>query len=207
MNIEGTDNISKRSLTFNKSFIISILVHLILVFGVSLTAIYKLPVYKKSPIINVRFANSDQDTFTHKSFASSLSVKSDAYIEGSINSSNQEVSGETLHVKRLEANSRVNSEEAVYLNLWQRNIETYGNKIISKNKKDFIGTVQIKATIDSYGNLIDSKILISSGDIELDRMALEILKQSSPFAPFNKSMIEEYSVLEIVRNWDFSSKL
>ena len=60
------------------------------------------------------------------------------------------------------------------------------------------------ATIDVYGNLVKSEILISSGDKAIDEMAINILKESAPFAPFNETMSNEYSVLEIVRDWNFS---
>ena len=56
---------SKRSLTFNKSFILSILIHSFLIFGISITTYYKLPLLKESPIINVKFANSNQDIMTN----------------------------------------------------------------------------------------------------------------------------------------------
>ena len=56
---------SKRSLTFNRSFFLSILIHLFLIFGISITTYYKLPLLKDSPIINVKFANSNQDIMTN----------------------------------------------------------------------------------------------------------------------------------------------
>ena len=112
---------------------------------------------------------------------------------------------QSFKIKKLEANSIVNSEEAVYLNLWQRQIESTGDNIISENESYFDGKVQIMATIDIYGNLINSKILISSGNNIIDEMAIKILQESAPFAPFNKSMSTQYSVLEIVRDWNFSS--
>ena len=48
------------------------------------------------------------------------------------------------------------------------------------------------------------KILIAMSSIAIDDMAINILKESAPFAPFNKTMSNEYSVLEIVRDWNFS---
>ena len=111
---------------------------------------------------------------------------------------------EPYRVKKLQANSVVNTEEAVYLNLWQRQIETAGDNIISESKSFMDGRVQIMATIDIYGNLVNSEILISSGDKSIDEMAIKILKESAPFAPFNKTMSDEYSVLEIIRDWNFS---
>ncbi len=54
---------SKRSLTLNKSFILSLTFHTLLIFGVTVTTFYKLPLLENSPIINVKFANSSQDSF------------------------------------------------------------------------------------------------------------------------------------------------
>ena len=55
--------ISKRSLTLNKSFVLSVTFHTLLIFGVTFTTFYKLPLIENSPIINVKFANSSQDSF------------------------------------------------------------------------------------------------------------------------------------------------
>jgi len=198
-------NISKRSLTFNKSLIISLLIHTFLIFGISITTYYKLPIFNESPIINVKFANSNQDYMTNMSLGDLEYSKKDissntlGKIETSMNSS------QSFKVKKLQANSVVTSEEAVYLNLWQRKIETTGDKIISSKEGIFEGRVQIMATLDMNGNLINSKILISSGNSLIDDMAISILKESAPFAPFNKDMSNEYSILEIIRDWNFSS--
>ena len=62
------------------------------------------------------------------------------------------------------------------------------------------------ATIDSFGNLIKSEVLISSGNESVDELALNILNEAAPFAPFDPKMIYEYSVLEIVRDWNFSTE-
>ena len=200
----ATNNISRRSLTFNKSFMISLIIHVFLIFGISITTYYKLPIFKESPIINVKFANSNQDFMTQTNTGDMNNLEKDlsSSIDGNISSSKN--ISQSFKIKKLQANSVVNSEEAVYLNLWQRQIETKGNKLISESKNLFDGKVQIMATIDIYGNLIDSKILISSGNQLIDDMAINILRESAPFAPFNKTMSNEYSVLEIIRDWNFS---
>ena len=197
--------ISKRSLTFNKSFIISITIHAILIFGISITTYYKLPIFNESPIINVKLANSNQDYLADAAFSSEEDYINDLPSQESGNIQASKNTYKSLKVKKLQANSKVNSEEAVYLNLWQRKIESTGDKIISENKNYLNGKVQIMATIDVYGNLVNSEILISSGNRLIDDMAINILKESAPFAPFNISMSNEYSVLEIVRDWNFSS--
>tara|TARA_Y100000739_G_scaffold5731_1_gene5125 strand:+ start:115 stop:738 length:624 start_codon:yes stop_codon:yes gene_type:complete len=201
----STKNISRRSLTFNKSFMISLLIHIFLIFGISITTYYKLPIFKESPIINVKFANSNQDFMTKTNIGDMNNLEKDlsSSIDGNISSSKN--ISQSFKIKKLQANSVVNSEEAVYLNLWQRQIETKGDNLISESENLFDGKVQIMATIDIYGNLIDSKILISSGDQLIDDMAINILRESAPFAPFNKTMSNEYSVLEIIRDWNFSN--
>jgi TonB family protein len=196
---------SKRSLTFNKSFILSILIHSFLIFGISITTYYKLPLLKESPIINVKFANSNQDIMTNTNIENVQDFSKDFSNSENGNMNSSKKMSQSFKIKKLEANSIVNSEEAVYLNLWQRQIESTGDNIISENENYFEGKVQIMATIDIYGNLINSKILISSGNNIIDEMAIKILQESAPFAPFNKSMSSEYSVLEIVRDWNFSS--
>jgi TonB family protein len=62
------------------------------------------------------------------------------------------------------------------------------------------------STIDAFGNLIKSEILISSGNPDVDKMALDILEEAAPFASFDPKMLNEYSILEIIRDWNFSTK-
>ena len=198
-------NISKRSLTFNKSFMISIALHAVLIFGISITTYYKLPIFNESPIINVKLANSNQDYMTNISSEGEDNSKKELSSEAIGISQESKNSSQSFKIKKLQANSIVNSEEAVYLNLWQRKIETTGDKIISNKENYLDGRVQIMASIDMNGNLINSKILVSSGNRLIDDMAINILEESAPFAPFNNDMSNQYSVLEIIRDWNFTS--
>ena len=202
--VSTSRTISKKSLTFNKSFFISIAIHILIIFGISITTYYKIPLFKETPIINVKLANSDQDLMTDLINADLQNPKKSlsTLSKGTIETSNNILS--SYKIKRLQANSIMNSEEAVYLNLWQREIETAGDKIIANNQSSLSGTVQIMAKIDIYGNLVSSEILISSGNTLVDQMAISILNESAPFAPFNETMSNEYSLLEIVRDWNFS---
>ena len=205
--IGSTQKISKRSLTFNKSFVLSVALHLLVIFGVTITTYYKLPIFQDSPVINVKFANSNKDMYGSMSSSSDSKTSNDDIIDSAILSKSQDGNFQTFKVKKLEANSVVNSDEAMYLNIWQRKIETIGDKIIQENNKDYQGTVQVIATIDKKGNLIKSDILKSSGNAVIDNMAIQILNESAPFAPFNGAMTNDYSFIEIVRDWNFSSKL
>ena len=196
---------SKRSLTFNKSFMLSIVLHLILIFGVTLTTFYKSPVIKESPVINVKFANSNQDSLG-TSFGDQQKKLFQKDADKGVQIAKSSSSNfQTYKVKKLQSNSIVNSDEAIYLNLWQRKIESVGDKMISENTDLISGKVQIMATIDATGELIKSEILISSGDKSIDDMAIKILQESSPFEAFHSNMSNDYSFLEIVRDWNFSS--
>ena len=204
--ILSAQKVSKRSLTLNKSFFLSLVIHLCLIFGITFTTFYKMPFLESSSIINVKFANASEDVIGQEGSSSENisqnTDESDFLSKKEINENNFQA----YKVKKLEANSTVNNEEAMYLNLWQRNIESSGDKMISATDKILEDSkVQIMATIDSFGNLIKSEILISSGDRSVDEMAIKILEESAPFAPFDPKMLNESSFLEIVRDWNFSS--
>ena len=198
---------SKRSLTLNKSFVLSLTFHTLLIFGVTFTTFYKLPLIENSPIINVKFANSSQDSFGNVGQSSTAVSNINESQESLITKESNRSAYQAQKIKKLEANSLVSTEEAMYLNLWQRDIESTGDELITSKNIDYSDSrVQIMATIDSFGNLIKSEILISSGNPNVDRMAIDILEEAAPFAHFDPKMLNEYSILEIIRDWNFSTK-
>ena len=205
--ISANQRVSKRSLTLNKSFLLSIFFHTVLIFGVTFTTFYKIPLIDESPIINVKFANSSQDSigelneFVNKTFESNNSK------EGTFTKKVERKIYHSQKIKKLQANSTVTNEEAMYLNLWQREIESIGDELIAANDIEYTNSkVQVMATIDSFGNLIKSEILISSGNTYVDKMAIDILEKAAPFAPFDSKMINEYGILEIIRDWNFTPR-
>ena len=201
-----TKNSSSRSLNLNKSFLISTAIHLILIFGITFTTYYKLPILNQTPVINVKLANANIDELGQQTSAFNDVNELNQDNPKSMLNRKQKSSYQSLKVKKLEANSLVNSAEAKYLNLWQRQIESAGDRIISEDGIFLEGQrVQIIATIDSLGNLIRSEIALSSGVREVDLLAIKILNESAPFPAFDPLMIEEYGFIEIVRDWNFSS--
>jgi protein TonB len=174
---------------------------------VTFTTFYKLPLIENSPIINVKFANSSQDSFGNVGQSSTAVSNINESQESLITKESNRSVYQAQKIKKLEANSLVSTEEAMYLNLWQRDIESTGDELITSKNIDYSDSrVQIMATIDSFGNLIKSEILISSGNRDVDRMAIDILEEAAPFAPFDPKMLNEYSILEIIRDWNFSTK-
>jgi outer membrane biosynthesis protein TonB len=205
--ISANQRVSKRSLTLNKSFLLSIFFHTVLIFGVTFTTFYKIPLIDESPIINVKFANSSQDSIGELNKSVNSTFESNNSKEGTFTKKVERKIYQAQKIKKLEANSTVTNEEAMYLNLWQREIESIGDELIAANDIEYTNSkVQVMATIDSFGNLIKSEILISSGDTYVDKMAIDILEKAAPFAPFDPKMINEYGILEIIRDWNFTSR-
>lgn len=201
-----TKNASSRSLNLNKSFLISTGIHLVLIFGITFTTYYKIPILNQTPVINVKLANANIDELGQQSSTFNEVDKLDQDNLNSTLSKEQKSSYQSLKIKKLEANSLVTSAEAKYLNLWQRQIESAGDRIITENGIFLEGQrVQIIATIDSLGNLIRSEVVLSSGVEEVDLLAIKILNESAPFPAFDPLMIEEYGFIEIIRDWNFSS--
>ncbi len=191
----------KRALTLNKSFLLSFIFHAFLIFGVTFTTIIISPYFDNSKIINVKLANANIDEISFKS--NSLNNFSDNFLGKTSGNALIKKNTFSQKIKRLESNSINSDAESIYLNLWQRKIETTGDKLILESGKRLDSKLQILATINSEGNLVSAEILISSGNKDIDMMALNILKQSSPFEAFSDDMKKEYTQLEIVREWNF----
>ena len=205
--ISANQRVSKRSLTLNKSFLLSIFFHTVLIFGVTFITFYKIPLIDESPIINVKFANSSQDSIGELNESANNTLESNNSKEGASIKKAERKIYQAQKIKKLQANSTVTNEEAIYLNLWQREIESIGDELIAANDIEYSDSkVQVKATIDSFGNLIKSEILISSGNTYVDKLAIDILEKAAPFAPFDSKMINEYSILEIIRDWNFTPR-
>jgi len=205
--ISANQRVSKRSLTLNKSFLLSIFFHTVLIFGVTFTTFYKIPFIDESPIINVKFANSFQDSIGELNDSVNNTFELNSSKEGTFTKKVERKIYQAQKIKKLQANSTVTNEEAMYLNLWQREIESIGDELIAANDIEYTNSkVQVMATIDSFGNLIKSEILISSGNTYVDKMAIDILEKAAPFAPFDPKMINEYGILEIIRDWNFTPR-
>ena len=205
--ILANQRVSKRSLTLNKSFLLSVFFHTVLILGVTFTTFYKIPFIDESPIINVKFANSSQDSIGELNESIKNTFQSNNSKEGTFTNKVERKIYQAQKIKKLQANSTVTNEEAMYLNLWQREIESIGDEFIAANDIDYSNSmVQVMATIDSFGNLIKSEILISSGNASVDKLAIDILEKAAPFAPFDPQMLNEYGILEIIRDWNFTPR-
>ena len=194
----------KNRVNLKKSFLLSTLIHVFLIFGVSFIFIYKQPLFDSSPIVNIKLANADIDQDPDFLPQSNKLISGDGVETSELikNMKNQK----TLKVKMLDANSDQSTIESKYLNSWQRKIERVGHIILKKEypQLDLI-KLRLVVSIDSFGNLIETKIIDSSGNSEIDKIAQEIVRLASPFEPFSAEMISEYEVLQVDRIWKFGS--
>ena len=194
----------KNRVNLKKSFLLSTLIHIFLIFGVSFVFIYKQPLFNSSPVVNIKLANADIDQDPNflpqeKNPINGNSLESSKLIDDQIKQN-------TLKVKMLDANSDQNTIESKYLNAWQRKIERVGHSVLKKEYPQLnLTQLRLVVSIDSLGNLIETKIIDSSGDLEIDKIAQEIVKLASPFEPFSDEMISEYEVLQVDRIWKFGS--
>ena len=190
---------------FRKSMLVSLMCHGVIIFGVSFVVIQQPWEFNEDAIVNIKFADGEFD-MQGSSVNGFESLQQNSQKTAMISRDANLQDQSQLSVRRLESNSTMESFETIYLNAWQRQVETAGYYEISRSdmiQGDF--RVQIKSIIDHNGNLIDANILQSSGNSMLDALALKILHQSAPFEPFPTEMVDNYQQLEIIRDWNFSN--
>ena len=190
---------------FRKSMLVSLMLHGVIIFGVSFVVIQQPWEFNEDAIVNIKFADGEFD-MQGSSVNGFESLQQNSQKTAMISRDANLQDQSQLSVRRLESNSTMESFETIYLNAWQRQVETSGYYEISRSdmiQGDF--RVQIKSIIDHKGNLIDADILQSSGNSMLDALALKILYQSAPFEPFPTEMVDNYQQLEIIRDWNFSN--
>ena len=193
---------SFRRWDFSKAFITSLMIHAILIFGLGFTLFQIQERFDPQRVVNVKFANANFDSLGNlSSLNNTQETINDEERSAANNVSNQ--SFQAMSIRRLEANSMQNDSESRYLNSWQRKVETIGFYETNRISFEQDSMTRIKAIINAEGELVDAQILQSSGSVEIDNLAMNILKEASPFLPFDDQMLSMYEFIEIVRDWNF----
>ena len=194
----------KNRVNLKKSFLLSTLIHIFLIFGVSFIFIYKQPLFDSSPVVNIKLANANIDQDPEFLPQVNNLINGNGSEPSELNDAQNKQ--KTLKVKMLDANSEQNTIESKYLNAWQRKIERVGHNVLKREYPQLnLSQLRLVVSIDASGNLIETKIIDSSGSIEIDKIAQEIVRLASPFEPFSNEMISEYEVLQVDRIWKFGS--
>ena len=89
----------------------------------------------------------------------------------------------------------------------RKKIEAYGSTHFPRvGQKPLYGSLVVLVSIDQQGRLYRDGISImkSSGNSELDRQALAIIRAAAPFGRFGERMRQQIDVLDWVSTFDFT---
>jgi periplasmic protein TonB len=100
---------------------------------------------------------------------------------------------------------------AHYYDAMRQKIEAYGSAFFPRaNGRPLYGSLIIVVSVDSQGSITSNaqgkdglSIGRSSGNAELDRQALAIVRASAPFGPFPSEMRKQIDVLDWVSTFEF----
>jgi protein TonB len=126
--------------------------------------------------------------------------------------------------KRLQANSREPRRKVLtgantkavsfahYYDAMRQKIEAYGSAFFPRaNGRPLYGSLIIVVSVDAQGRIANNaegkdglSIGRSSGNPELDRQAIAIVRASAPFGPFPAEMRNQIDVLDWVSTFDFA---
>ena len=101
---------------------------------------------------------------------------------------------------------------AHYFDSMRQKIEAYGSAFFPRaNGRPLYGSLVIVVSVDSQGRIAPNaqgkdgvSIGRSSGNPELDRQALAIVRASAPFGPFPPEMRNQIDVLDWISTFDFT---
>ena len=94
--------------------------------------------------------------------------------------------------------------DADYLRRWTRRVEAVGNAAINgASGQRASGDVRLLVVVSKPGELLDVRILNSSGFSHLDRAALQTVRDAAPYPKFPPALAQQVDKLEIVRIWQF----
>ncbi len=111
------------------------------------------------------------------------------------------------NIKRFSSIGAKKAVEADYLHRWVRKIEAVGNLNYPdeaiKDKLD--GSLRLLVVLSSQGEVLETRLLKSSGHTLLDDTARSIVHLASPFGEFPPQLKAEADIIEIIRTWNFLS--
>lgn len=101
---------------------------------------------------------------------------------------------------------------AHYFDAMRQKIEAYGSAFFPRaNGRPLYGSLVIVVSVDAQGRITNNaqgkdgvSIGRSSGNPELDRQALAIVRASAPFGPFPAEMRNQMDVLDWISTFDFT---
>jgi protein TonB len=97
---------------------------------------------------------------------------------------------------------------ALYHDHMRRLIEEHGTRFFPQAQgHKLYGSLTLLLTVNAQGRVIDSKVLKSSGQGELDTQALALAVAAGPFGVFTPEMKREFDQLAMVSRYTFKRNL
>ena len=93
---------------------------------------------------------------------------------------------------------------ALYHDHMRRLIEERGTRLFPQAQgRKLYGSLTLLLTVNAQGRVIDSRVLKSSGQPELDKQALALASEAGPFGAFTADMKREFDQLAMVSRYTF----
>ncbi|MGM0563041.1 MAG: energy transducer TonB [Pseudomonadota bacterium] len=110
--------------------------------------------------------------------------------------------------RKLQLTARTQAYTAApYMARWVEKIERIGNMNLpdAARRNRLSGQLLLEVELNHRGQLVEVKLLSSSGHQVLDDSARRIVALATPFEPFPEKLREQAEHIEIVRTWSFTS--
>jgi len=121
---------------------------------------------------------------------------------------NENISNNKLRIKNISAKSPEYIYR-LYFEAWKKKVERMGAMNYpeaAKLNKSFSNLI-LKVVLNSNGSIDDISIIKTSGNQSLDKAAMDIVKNGSPYAPFSEQMKKEVDQVSITRIWKFTEDI
>ena len=93
---------------------------------------------------------------------------------------------------------------ALYHDHMRRLIEEHGTRYFPQSQgRKLYGSLTLVLTVNAQGRVIASQVVKSSGQPELDKLALSLAENAGPFGPFTAEMKREFDQLAMVSRYTF----
>ncbi len=97
---------------------------------------------------------------------------------------------------------------ALYHDHMRRLIEEHGTRFFPQIQgRKLYGSLTLMLTVNAQGRVIASQVLKSSGQPELDKLALVLAENAGPFGAFSAEMKREFDQLAMVSRYTFKRNL
>lgn len=193
---------------FKYFFLLSLLVHVIIILSINLQPIATPPPPSKILVV-LRQPIIPTSELISKKIATTSSVDTDAKITYLTKSLEQKFNAYAQRPRRRAISTSITEPNySNYLEKWRHKVEVIGNQNYPElaRRLGLQGNLILQVTVQKNGSIQQVQVVYSSGYKILDEAAMRIVQLAAPFEPFPESISKEVDVLDITRTWQFMNK-